>query len=326
MREAQDEPVVLVVTKADDVTADLVIAELNNRKVSVVRLDPGDFPATVTVNARLGGDHLDGNLRTATRSADLARIRSVYWRRPSAYTAAGSLTAPQAHWCVDQARYGLGGILGTLPGTHYVNHPWRNRDAEYKPAQLATAARCGLAVPPTLLTNDAEQARRFAEDYGPVVYKPVRNTDFRGEGSRALTVWVEEVEPSSIDAGVAQTMHLFQQRVDKVADVRLTAVGERLFAVRIDGAPGLDWRRDYDALSYTLIETPPVVAKGVRAYLDAFGLVFAAFDFGLDAGGRFWFFECNPNGQWSWFPDEITEQITAAIADQLQHPGEPYDR
>jgi hypothetical protein len=121
-------------------------------------------------------------------------------------------------------------------------------------------------------------------------------------------------------------MHLFQQRVDKVADVRLTAVGEHLFAVRIDGAQGLDWRRDYDALSYTLIETPPEVANGVRAYLDAFGLVFAAFDFGLDVQGRHWFYECNPNGQWAWFPDEITEQITAALADQLQYQGPRYDR
>ncbi|WP_043267593.1 hypothetical protein [Streptomyces sp. CT34] len=48
------------------------------------------------------------------------------------------------------------------------------------------------------------------------------------------------------------------------------------------GSPGLDWRRHYDALSYSLIDTPARLAKGVRAYLDAFGLVFDAFDFGLD--------------------------------------------
>lgn len=321
MHGALREPVVLVVTKADDVTADLVIAELNTRRVPVVRLDPGDFPTAVTVSARPSGKGLDGSLNTATRSLDLARIRSVYWRRPSTYAAPAGLSEQETHWCTDQARYGLGGILGALFGTHYVNHPWRNRDAEYKPAQLAVAARCGLTAPPTLITNDTEQARQFAEDYAPVVYKPVRNTDFHGDGSQALTVWVEEVEPSSIDSGVAHTMHLFQQRVDKVADVRLTAVGERLFAVRIDGAPGLDWRRNYEALSYTLIETPPEVAKGVRAYLDAFRLVFAAFDFGIDASGRHWFYECNPNGQWAWFPEDITVQITTAIADQLQHAG-----
>jgi len=88
-------------------------------------------------------------------------------------------------------------------------------------------------------------------------------------------------------------------------------VGNHLFAVRIDGAPGLDWRRDYGALSYSLVETPSEVSKAVTAHLDAFGLTFGAFDFGIDKGGRYWFYECNPNGQWAWFPEEITAQITA---------------
>ena len=151
-----------------------------------MRLDPGDFPATVTVNARLGGEDHSGSLRTATRSVELSRIQSVYWRRPSAYAAPGGLPEREARWCADQARYGLGGLLGALPEAHYVNHPWRNRDAEYKSAQLVTAGRSGLLVPPTLLTNDTEQARRFTREHGPVVYKPVRNTDFHSKDSPTL--------------------------------------------------------------------------------------------------------------------------------------------
>ncbi|MGJ3561763.1 hypothetical protein ACR6C2_40095 [Streptomyces sp. INA 01156] len=115
-------------------------------------------------------------------------------------------------------------------------------------------------------------------------------------------------------------MHLFQSRVDKVADIRLTAVGDRLFAVRIDGAPGLDWRRSYEDLDYRLIDPPPDVAKGVHDYLAAFGLTYGAFDFGLDAAGRWHWYECNPNGQFAWFPDPVTDRITAALADRLQYP------
>lgn len=332
MPEVNSEPAVLVVTRVDDFTADLVIAELNERRVAVARLDPGEFPAGVTLNAVLGETGLGGSARTATRRIRLDGVRSVYWRRPGTYSGAKDtkntreFNARHAGWCADQARYGLGGVLGALPGAHYVNHPWRNRDAEHKPAQLATAARCGLSVPATLLTNDPGQARQFATDYGPVVYKPVWNSDHLGEDGKAHTVWVEEVSPSSIDAGVASTVHLFQQRVDKVADIRLTAVGDQLFSVRIDGAPRLDWRRDYDALSYTLIDTPTEVAGGVRAYLAAFGLVFGAFDFGLDREGRWWMYECNPNGQWAWFPDPITEKIALALADQLHRAGERHER
>ncbi|WP_277739008.1 ATP-grasp ribosomal peptide maturase [Streptomyces sp. LX-29] len=286
----------------------------------VVRLDPADFPAAVTVRAQVGDFGLAGEIRTGTRVAALDRVRSVYWRRPRPYAAPTGLDDRDALWCVDQARYGLGGILAALPGAHYVNHPWRNRVAEYKPAQLAAAARCGLRVPPTLLTNDVDEARRFVAQHGPAVYKPLYNSDYTDSQGRGLTVWVEEVAAQDLDAGVNKTMHLFQQRVDKVADIRLTAVGDRLFAVRIDGSPGLDWRRHYDDLSYALINTPPDVAKGVRDYLAAFGLTYGAFDFGLDASGMWHFYECNPNGQFAWFPTPITSQITTAIADQLQHP------
>ncbi|WP_416978726.1 hypothetical protein [Streptomyces sp. T028] len=133
----------------------------------------------------------------------------------------------------------------------------------------------------------------------------------------------DDVPPELIDSRLCHTAHLFQQRVAKAADVRLTAVGDLLFAVRIDGSPGVDWRRHYDDLTYTPIPTPPEIAEGVRAYLDAFGLVFGAFDFGLGTDGRWYWYECNPNGQWAWFPDRITAPITAALADQLQHSGEP---
>lgn len=122
-------------------------------------------------------------------------------------------------------RYGLGGLLAALPTAHYVNYPWRNRNAEYKPAQLSTAATCGFDIPPTLLTNDVDAAREFAHEHGPVIYKPLRSTDYQDAGGRALTGWVEEVDPDDLHAGVSHTTHLFQKRVSAVADLRVVAVG-----------------------------------------------------------------------------------------------------
>jgi ATP-grasp ribosomal peptide maturase len=316
-------PPVLVVTRLDDATADEVITELNRRQVPVARLDPGDFPTTVTAAAKFDSTGPGGILATETRMVDLDSVRSVYWRRPTPYTPDLAMSEQTARWAVAEARYGLGGILAALPDAHYLNHPWRNRDAEYKPAQLATAARCQLTVPATLITNDPNQARAFAAEHGPVLYKPLRETDYADTVGRPLTVWIDDVTPGQIDDRIRHTAHLFQQRVAKTADIRLTAVGQRLFAVRIDGSPGVDWRRHYDQLTYTSIKVPPKIAKGVRAYLDAFGLVFGAFDFGLDPDGRWHFYECNPNGQWAWFPDHVTAPITAALADQLQHGGHP---
>lgn len=101
----------------------MVIEELNRRGVPVVRLDPGDFPADLTATARLGPDGLRGAARTATRVADLGNVRSVYWRRPRPYVVRPGLDERAGPWCREEARYGLGGVLASLPGAHYVNHP-----------------------------------------------------------------------------------------------------------------------------------------------------------------------------------------------------------
>ncbi|MBB5925307.1 ATP-grasp ribosomal peptide maturase [Streptomyces echinatus] len=285
----------------------------------VVRLDPGDFPMEIRLSTTFDSIGPQGTLVTASRTLALGNVRSVYWRRPTPCTVDRAMDDQTARWAVEEARYGLGGILAALPGARYLNHPWRNRDAEHKPAQLATAAACGFTVPPTLITNDPDRARTFAADHGPVVYKPLRETEYADGTGRALTVWMEDVTPDQIDHRIRHTAHLFQQRVRKTADIRLTAVGDHLTAVRIDGSPGIDWRRHYDHLTYTPVPVPPEIAKGVRGYLDAFRLVFGAFDFGLDHDGVWHLYECNPNGQWAWFPDHIIRPVTRAIADHLQH-------
>ncbi|MGP2435923.1 MvdC/MvdD family ATP grasp protein [Streptomyces sp. JW3] len=186
---------VLVVTRLDDATADVVISELNRRRMPVVRFDPGAFPTKAILSAACDGTGTTGTLATETRTVDLDDVRSVYWRRPTPYSADLAMTGQAARWAVEESRAGCGGVLAALPGAHYVNHPWRNRDAEHKPAQLATAARCGLNVPSTLITNDPDRARDFAEAHQPVLYKPLRQTEYADADGRALTVWVEDVAP-----------------------------------------------------------------------------------------------------------------------------------
>lgn len=312
------EPTILVVTEVNDPTADLVISELNDRRVPVARIDPGDFPHQLRLAATLAPTGLGGTITSVTRTVGLGSVRSVYWRRPSAYSAPEHLNDQEAEWVRDQSRWGLGGVLAALPGAFFVNHPWRNRDAESKPAQLATAAASGFTIPLTLITNYPGQARVFAAEQVSVVYKPLWPSPYQGEDGTERTIWVREVGSHTIDDSVSGAAHQFQVRVDKDADIRLTAVGERLFAVRIDGAPGLDWRTDHSRLAYTPVAVPEGIAKAVRTYLDAFGLVFGAFDFALRRDGQWVFLECNPNGQWAWFETPVSEQITVALADALE--------
>ncbi|WP_445394998.1 ATP-grasp ribosomal peptide maturase [Streptomyces sp. LE64] len=309
---------VLVLTNVHDVTADLVLRLLAERRVPVVRLDPGtDFHAGASLTVRYSEGSQPGVLRTTSRALDTSGVRSVWVRRPSPYEGPSELDGQDRRFAADQCRWGAGGILASLPGAHYLNHPWNNRSAEFKPAQLSVAQGCGFLLPDTLITNDPREAREFlADSRTAMVYKPLWSTPYRVNG-RPHAVWVEEVRSAEITEAVSACPHLFQARVDKVFDVRVTAVGEKTFGVRID-SPDLDWRRRQDRMACTPMAVPDEVIRSVGAYLEGFRLVYGAFDFAVTAAGDWYFLECNPNGQWAWQPAETTAAIAEALADRLQ--------
>ncbi|MEU0167721.1 ATP-grasp ribosomal peptide maturase [Streptomyces iakyrus] len=305
----------LVVTSLHDPTADVVTSELHGRGVPVVRLDSGDFPASLSVEAEITGHGLQGLLITPSRTTDLSNVRSLYYRRPTGF-GFPHLDEQDARFALAQARYGLGGVLASLPGCLYVNHPHRIGDAEFKPAGLTTAVDAGFLVPPTLITSSPDAAREFIKARGSVIYKPLSNPVYRVDGVSSA-VKVAEVSAADIDDDVAGTAHLFQQRVPKVADVRVTVIGGDVFCVRIDSNL-LDWRTDYSQLTYTPLEAPPGIRSALHRYMNRFKLVFGAFDFAVDEDGRWWFLECNPSGQWHWLETETGLPMTTALADLLE--------
>jgi len=119
---------VLVLTRPDDATADLVIAELTDRGVPVHRLDPGDFPENLAMTARIGPDlrSWEGALRGQHRDLSLADVRSVYYRRPGTPHLHPDMSEQDARWALAEAQAGFGGLLYSMPCL-WVNHPHRNR-------------------------------------------------------------------------------------------------------------------------------------------------------------------------------------------------------
>ncbi|RKN59671.1 ATP-grasp ribosomal peptide maturase [Streptomyces klenkii] len=317
----QNRPV-LVATEADDVTADMVITELNRRNVPVVRFNPADIGEALTVSARFGTcpAPVAGQVRTPSRTTGLEDVRAVYWRRPT-WPDFQHLRSDDARFAAAQVRYGLGGTLYALDVPLWVNHPLRNAAADYKPAQLALAQRLGLTVPPTLVTNDPGEAREFIAAHRQVIYKTLRWTPYERDGI-PMTGWAEPVTADEVDDSVRVVPHLFQALVDKIADVRALIVGRQVFAIRIDSGL-LDWRRDYSRHSYTVVHLPNCMVAALHAYLDHLGLVSGSFDLTLDRAGQYWWLELNPNGQWGWLEEQTGLEMSAAFADLLTRGGNP---
>lgn len=119
---------------------------------------------------------------------------------------------------------------------------------------------------------------------------------------------------------IGATACLFQQWVEKDYEVRLIAVDGRCFSARIDSSSErgrVDWRADYDSLTYTQIPTPDHVKTAVVKLISALNLRFGALDFIVTPTGEWVFLEINPNGQCAWI-NSLTPMIASAIADALE--------
>jgi hypothetical protein len=121
-------------------------------------------------------------------------------------------------------------------------------------------------------------------------------------------------------SGIELGPHLLQRWVEKEYEVRLTVVGEALFAAQIRAGTEetrIDWRRDSTALSYAVGDIPNEVRVGVLGYMKVFGLRFAAFDFVVRPDRRWVFLEANTAGQYGWIEHETGAPISRALADEL---------
>lgn len=314
-------PSVLILTGADDPTADAVIAELRHRRATVHRLDLGDFPIHQRMTAVHDEHGWHGTLRAADGSTiDLETVTSIYYRRPSRFTFSVDMSTTDRAFAEEEARIGVGGVLAALD-VLWVSHPHDVARAEWKPLQLRTAREVGLAVPRTLIGNDYDAACSFIRSAsGPVVCKSMSSIVFAEQDGYKIPYTTVVREGSITRTQFEATAHLLQEWVPKAREARVTVVGAQALAVAIDADSDrahVDWRADYDNLRYEPLHVPDNVIHGMMAYLEALHLPFGAFDFVITPEGHWVMLECNPNGQWLWLHHATQLPIPAALADLL---------
>lgn len=151
-------------------------------------------------------------------------------------------------------------------------------------------------------------------------YKPIGATGPVTSHGERHAVWTSRVRAQDVTSGVGRTAHLFQQWIDKRYEVRLTVVDGRMFAAEIHAgsdASRIDFRRDYDSLTYRLCEVPDDIARGVHDLMSTFGLRYAALDFLVSHDDDWYLVDLNPNGQFGFVP-QLLRPIAHALADVLE--------
>ncbi|MFI6853957.1 ATP-grasp ribosomal peptide maturase [Streptomyces sp. NPDC050416] len=309
---------VLILTCEEDVTADMVVVHLNAAGIPVVRVDPADLTGGVSLSGEYVHGRFRGHLSAGGRLVSIGGLRSVWVRRPG--IPAVRAAQPSA-WLTEEAAQALYGMLRGSDA-RWMNHPDAARRARHKPWQLRLAQRCGLPVPATLITTFPRAAREFSERYPDLVVKPVSGAHPQ-DPPRAVPT--SRVAPDTDFSAVAFGPTLFQRRISKRADIRLTVVGDRMLAARKAAAPDadpdeVDVRFAAPGAPWQPTDVPSCIAPGIRTYLREAELAYGAFDFVEDSDGTWWFLECNQSGQFGFVEVETGQPIARTIAGWLARP------
>ncbi|MBW3654270.1 MAG: hypothetical protein KY433_11980 [Actinobacteria bacterium] len=113
---------------------------------------------------------------------------------------------------------------------------------------------------------------------------------------------------------------IFQELVPAVADVRVTVVGDRMFATAITPARGgyeVDYRMDLAGADFRPTELPVETEKGIHALMQRLGLVYGAVDLRRTPEGDHVFLEVNPAGEWRFVEERTGQPVTEAMAGLL---------
>jgi glutathione synthase/RimK-type ligase-like ATP-grasp enzyme len=315
----------LVVTHGVDDHAALIRVELEKLDVEVVWFDSDQYRGAADLVFGVEG----GVPRVAVHSSNcvhrgekFAAVLFRHLRLPRA----PHIADPEARRLAEaELRSALEGALLAMEPVLWLNHPHANRLARNKLLQLRLASRLGFAVPETLVTADPVQIRELYKAWnGGLVAKLV------GGQVAADTVDTQYVIHTTLitaedlqdERALSACPAIYQRRVDKRYDVRVTVVGDEVFPCRIASQASeisqVDWRvAGHATLDHRPYELDPSVAKRCRALARELGLEIAGIDLIVTPEGDTVFLEINATGQWAWVEQATGLPIAAAIARRL---------
>ena len=307
---------VLLVTASYDLAPEYVGAALERRGVPFFRLDTDRFPSEVqaSFDPQRGLAISDGN-----RCISHREIKSVWYRRNVVPNLPEDLDLGSREFCEREARMYLEGALAALPTQRWLSSPQAIWLAERKPYQLAIAAQLGFTLPRTIVTNDEAAVKGFALQ-NQMVAKAVSSGYIEGtDGNQAI--FTSALVPGDLEdlSGLALAPVIFQENVVKSSDIRVTVIGNDVFAAEIlsqsQESSNVDWRATDDPdLEHRPHELPSTLVRQCLSLVSNLGLAFGALDFALTPDGTYVFFEINPNGEWLWLEDQLGLPISDRIA------------
>jgi hypothetical protein len=321
---------ILIVTQRLDPHVDRVEPLLDERGLPWVRLHLSDLPAHVGASIVLSSEPTtSGTLMSRRGPVPLADITAVWYRRTEQPDPGPFDDEETGLFAQAECRALIRALWTGLSHAFWVSSPTAIQGASNKLEQLLRARGQGFRVPRSCFSNVPEDILGFvAAEGGPenVVYKPSTSlivTHADGTSGVAYTTTLSDELLGRLGE-IRRAPGIFQQRVRKRRDIRVTVFGDRAFSVAIESQEGRETVDDFRAAAWGGPPLPHVALPGFELeaqcveLVRSYGLAYGAIDIVEAVDGSYWFLEINPNGQWAWQENLARVPMAEALVDMLQ--------
>jgi len=243
----------------------------------------------------------------------------VWWRRPRPPIVSDDLIAPELRkYAAVNTTTVIRALVAILAeNVPVINLPVVEARVSNKPYQLHAAEHVGLSVPDTLISQDEDEIRAFADRLqsrgAQVILKP------------AVSMLEAVQSTQLLDRNLLDQLQaarycptIFQRYVEGL-DLRITVVGKEVFTMAEEASPesdSVDIRLDFKRVSRPF-DLRPEHRHAILMLHRFLGLGFGAYDCKIDNQGKLWFLEVNPSGQWLWAEEEAQLPISECLARAL---------
>ncbi len=301
-----------------------VLTELGRRGNEVQIFNPAAFPLSALITVESSSVGSRAVIAWEGQEIDLSTVGSVWYRRPGNLNLPEELTPKEAEWLRGESSALINGIYANTDAL-WVSEPHNIRRAELKLLQLRLARELGFRIPEYIVTNDPDRARSFvaAHPDGVIIkglWMPMIVTE-----DQAGMLYTHLVTPEDLEHldSVRYGPTYLQALVRKKRDIRVTVIGDELFAAGIDSMLVEESRIDFRVaemmdLPHAPVTLPDPVDAACRAIVKRLGLNFGAIDLLETPDGDYVFLENNPNGQWYWVEMMTGQPMAKAMADLLE--------
>lgn len=313
----------LILSSPDDIHAQEVCKYLLPEQYYI--LDTSLFPQQIHLAVNYNGKY-DAHFvdLVGKRILDLSKFKSFWWRRPQPYEVHKDMEQSQYYnFTYQEMEEAISGLWLNCRG-RWMNIPHVDEIASKKVYQLRVAQELGFNIPNTLISNSEQSFRKFQESAlgKKIIYKPFKGSEKHWRETRILRK-EEENELENLKYAPV----IFQNYIEALADLRITVVGDKIFAAAIYSQTSsykIDFRMDMKGVEIEAIDLPLELETKIRALMKQLGLSYGAIDMRLTPNDEYVFLEINPAGQWLFIEfatgQPISKCISEFLSEECEHP------